>query len=174
MHGERIEFLSAVQLVSRDADALADFYRDVLGLPLVEERDDADGRHWACALGDLHFSIRSVEGFEGADPPIAPVEEPDGPSIVGTGAIRLAFAVFDIDAVCESLEAHGLDLLYSPKDLGWCKVTAIRDPDGNYVELTELGDDWFRHLEKRKVEGHDLLLRYKKLEAYDKSDLKKS
>lgn len=162
--------------MSRHADALADFYRDVLGLPLVEERDDGDARHWACALGDLHFSIRSAEEFDHAAPSAdathdgaAGADSSEG----GSGTIRLAFAVFDIDAVCASLEAHGLELLYSPKDLGWCKVTAIRDPDGNYVELTELGDDWFRHLEKRKVEGHDLLLRYKKLEAYDKSDLKK-
>lgn len=162
--GERIEFLSAVHLVSSDAETLAAFYRDVLGVPLVEQQD-GDVRHWECALGDLHFAVLSDAA--------ASLEGADAPSPRAGGAIRLGFAVFDIDAVCEKLEQHGLELLYSPKDLGWCKMTAIVDPDGNYVELTELGDDWFRHLEKRKVEGHDLLLRYKKLDALERSQLKK-
>src|SRR5262249_7658116 len=35
---ERIQFLSAVLLTSREAARLAEFYRDVLGLPLAEER----------------------------------------------------------------------------------------------------------------------------------------
>jgi predicted enzyme related to lactoylglutathione lyase len=148
----RIEFLSAVLLVSEQAPALVAFYRDVLGVPLEEEHGDGDKRHWACALGDLHFAIHSVEDFE------------DDPS-TGVGAVRLAFAVFDVDEVAAALERRGLELVYAPKDLGWCKMTAIRDPDGNYVELTELGDDWHRHLEKRKVQGFDLVQRRKKLEA---------
>lgn len=148
---ERIEFLSAVLVVSRDAERLATFYRDVLGVPLRVEQQENQPPHWACPLGDLHFTIYPTEGFT------------DDPS-TGVGAIRLAFAVLDIDEVAERLEARGVGLLYPPKDLGWCKMTAIRDPDGNYIELTELGDDWYRHLEKRKDEGNDLLTR-KKLEG---------
>jgi predicted enzyme related to lactoylglutathione lyase len=149
---EKIEFLSAVLLVSRDAARLASFYREVLGVPLVEEQHDDTLPHWGCTLGDLHFAIHPVEDY------------PEDPT-TGVGAIKLAFAVFDIDAAAAKLEERGVDLVYAPKDLGWCKMTAIRDPDGNYIELTELGDDWFRHLEKRKVAGHDLVLRKKKLEA---------
>jgi predicted enzyme related to lactoylglutathione lyase len=149
---ERIEFLSAVLLVSRHAPALASFYRDVLGVPLQEEHgEEGSKRYWACALGDLHFAVHPVEDFE------------DDPS-TGVGAVKLAFAVSDVDEVAAALEARGVDLLYPPKDLGWCKMTAVRDPDGNYIELTELGDDWFRHLEKRKVQGFDLVRR-RKLEA---------
>jgi predicted enzyme related to lactoylglutathione lyase len=145
---DKVEFLSAVLLVSNDAARLAAFYRDVLGVPLIEE-----GSYWGSTLGDLHFAIHSVEDFE------------DDPS-TGVGAIKLAFAVADIDAACTKLEQRGVELVYPPKDLNWCKMTAIRDPDGNYIELTELGADWFRHLEKRKLEGHELLLsRKKKLEA---------
>jgi catechol 2,3-dioxygenase-like lactoylglutathione lyase family enzyme len=152
----RIEFLSAVQLVSRDAERLVAFYRDVLGLPLAEqsalaeesalaeqsalpehrplaEQGEAEEPFWACTLGELHLSIRdAAEGDE-----------------LGVGAVKLAFAVIDVDDVVASLEERGVALLYAPRDLGWCKMTAIRDPDGNCIELTELGDDWYRHLEKR-------------------------
>jgi catechol 2,3-dioxygenase-like lactoylglutathione lyase family enzyme len=174
---ERIEFLSAVVLVSRAADRLAAFYRDVLGVPLEREQHDAAASgpsvkptgaasgpsvkptgpapHWGCTLGDLHFAIHPVEDF------------PEDPN-VGVGAVKLAFAVFDIDEVVQALEARGLELAYPPKDLGWCKMTAVRDPDGNYVELTELGADWYRHLEKRKDEGHDLVTRHKRLTSLKK------
>lgn len=149
---ERIEFLSAVHVVSRHAERLATFYRDVLGVPLSVEQHDEEPPHWGCTLGDMHFTIHPAADFS------------DDPA-TGVGAIKLAFAVFDIDEVAERLEERGVGLLYPPKDLGWCKMTAIRDPDGNYIELTELGDDWYRHLEKRKDEGHDLVLRHKKLEG---------
>jgi predicted enzyme related to lactoylglutathione lyase len=149
---ERIEFLSAVLVVSRDAPRLAAFYRDVLGVPLAEEQHGDTDLHWGCTLGDLHFAIHPVADF------------PEDPRD-GTGAVKLAFAVFDIDEVARRLEDRGVELVYPPKDLGWCKMTAVREPDGNYVELTELGDDWFRHLEKRKDEGYDLLQRHKRLIA---------
>ena len=54
---ERIQFLSAVLLTSRDAARLAEFYRDVLGLPLAEERHGNVPQHWGCELGDVHFAI---------------------------------------------------------------------------------------------------------------------
>jgi predicted enzyme related to lactoylglutathione lyase len=148
---ERVESLSAVLLVSRNAERLAAFYRDVLGVPLEVEQHDDNERHWGCTLGDLHFAIHPVEDFD---------EDPS----TGVGAIKLAFAVFDVDEVADRIEGNGVGLIYPPKDLGWCKMTAIRDPDGNYIELTELGDDWYRHLEKRKDEGRDLLGRRKKLD----------
>ena len=58
---ERIEFLSAVLLVSRDAGRLAAFYRDVLGVPLAEEQHNDNQLHWGCTLGDLHFEQLTEE-----------------------------------------------------------------------------------------------------------------
>jgi catechol 2,3-dioxygenase-like lactoylglutathione lyase family enzyme len=130
---QRVENVSTILLASRDAAGLAAFYRDMLGLPLQEEGEGAR-RRWGCALGDLHFSIHPLEDF--------------GEDEVGSGAVRLGFAVKDIDDMAAHLEGRGVELLFSPRDLGWGKTTAVRDPDGNTVELTELGDDWFRHLDK--------------------------
>jgi catechol 2,3-dioxygenase-like lactoylglutathione lyase family enzyme len=129
----RVENISTVLLVSKDAARLAVFYRDTLGLPLREDREGGRAR-WACALGELQISIHPQEDFD---------EEP-----IGSGAIRLGFAVKDIDEMVARLEERGVELLFSPRDLGWGKMTAVRDPDGNVIELTQLGDDWFRHLDK--------------------------
>jgi catechol 2,3-dioxygenase-like lactoylglutathione lyase family enzyme len=52
---ERIQFLSAVLITSRQADRLCEFYRDVLGLPLVEERHGNVPPHWGCELGGRAF-----------------------------------------------------------------------------------------------------------------------
>jgi len=36
----------------------------------------------------------------------------------------------------------------------------VRDPDGNLVELTQLGPDWLDHLKEHRAEGHDLISRW--------------
>ena len=153
---EKIEFLAAVRLVTRNPERLVAFYRDVLGLPLHEELQDGRPPFYACSLGDLHFSIHGQDELAEETP-------------AGVGAVRLAFAVFDVDEVAASLEEGGVELAYPPTDQGWCKVTAVRDPDGNYVELTELGDDWYRHLEKRPAQSPRRRRREKPLEAIDES-----
>jgi len=36
-------------------------------------------------------------------------------------------------------------------------ITAIRDPDGNLVELTQLGSGWLGHLKSHRADGGDLV-----------------
>ena len=36
----------------------------------------------------------------------------------------------------------------------------MRDPDGNLVELTQLGPGWLDHLKAHRAEGHDLVSRW--------------
>ncbi|MBI3072132.1 MAG: VOC family protein [Deltaproteobacteria bacterium] len=145
---ESIEFFSAVLIVSKDPARLAAFYRDTLGVPLKEEKHGDTAPHYGCELGDLHFAIHPRENFEDAG-------EPSG------GAVRLAFTVFDIESIATSLREKGVALLYPPRDVGFCKMTALRDPDGNTVELTELGNGWFNHLEDRRRRGLDVLARHR-------------
>lgn len=129
---KRVDFVQNLMLVSDDPERLVGFYRDVLGLPFVAVEDE--GVRWGCSLGGLELSIHAPADFD--DP------------AVGVGAVRFGFAVPDIDATVATLEELGIELSYPPRDLGWGKTTAVRDPDGNVIELTELGDDWYRHLEK--------------------------
>jgi len=147
MAGDAIEFFSAVLIVSKDPARLARFYRDVVGVPLEAEEHEGTRPHWGCTLGDLHFDIHPVEDF------------PDGRS--GVGAVKLAFTVFDIQAVARRLREKGVRLLYPPKDTGYFWTTAIEDPDGNFVEFTQLCDEWFETLEKRRAEGIDVLRRWR-------------
>lgn len=143
----KVEFLSAVILVSKNHDKLAQFYMNVVGIPLEDEQHGDTLKHYGCELGDLHFAIHPVENFQDAG--------------YGTGAVKLAFEVFDIDAHIKKLESHGIKTLYPPKKMGPMLITAIKDPDGNLIEFTQLGDGWYKHLEERRSQGHDIIKRWK-------------
>jgi hypothetical protein len=53
---------------------------------------------------------------------------------------------------------RGIPLCYPPADLGEeSQVTAVRDPDGNLEELTQLGPGWLGHLKAHRAAGNDLV-----------------
>jgi RimJ/RimL family protein N-acetyltransferase len=141
-----IEGFSGILLVSGNPQRLADFYRDVLGIPLEDEHHEGTRPHWGCTLGRSHFAIHPVEDF------------PDSAS--GVGAVKMAFTVFDVRAFAARLQEKGVALLYPPRDEGFFVGTALLDPDGNFVELTELCDAWFLGLSDRDGRGLDLLERW--------------
>ena len=145
---ERIEFLSAVLLVSPNPERLADFYRDVVGLPLEVERHGGSRPHWGCTLGEIHFAIHPIEAF------------PDRQG--GVGSVKLAFTVFDIRGLAKRLEESDVPLLDPPRDTGFFWSTAIRDPDGNFIEFTELCDEWFQGIEASRARGSDVLARWRR------------
>ncbi|MGZ3696281.1 MAG: VOC family protein [Bdellovibrionota bacterium] len=144
-----VEFVSAILLTSKNHEKLAAFYKDVVGIPLEDEEHGETLKHYGCELGDLHFAIHPVENFDDQSH--------------GVGSIKLAFEVFDMEAHVKKLEKHGVKLLYPPKKMGPMLITAIKDPDGNLIEFTQLGEGWYKHLEKRRAEGHDMVQRWKAL-----------
>jgi predicted enzyme related to lactoylglutathione lyase len=143
----KVEFLSAVLLVSKNHDRLAQFYKDVVGIPLEDEQHGDTLKHYGCELGDLHFAIHPVENFQDSNH--------------GIGSVKLAFEVFNMDAHLKKLKSHGIEPLYPPKKMGPMLITAIKDPDGNHIEFTQLGDGWYKHLEERRSQGHDIIKRWK-------------
>ena len=151
MEREPIQFLSAVLVVSANPGRLAAFYRDVIGIPLREEQHGGSRAHWGCNLGDIHFAIHPVETF------------PDRRS--GVGAVKLAFTVFDVQALARRLQESGVRLLYAPRDTGFFWSTAIGDPDGNLVEFTELRDEWFTDIDARRAAGDDVVARWRATRA---------
>lgn len=144
---EKIEFLSAILIVSKNADHLASFYRDVIGVPLETEDHGKLKRHYGCELGDLHFAIHPTENF--------PEQKCEA------GSINLAFTTFDINALVKRIEGAGYKMRYALKDTGFSMMTAINDPDGNYVEFTQLTDRWFQYLETRKKNGIDVVQKWR-------------
>jgi catechol 2,3-dioxygenase-like lactoylglutathione lyase family enzyme len=141
---EGLRFLSGIILVSAEPSRLVSFYRDVLGVPLVEEQHGDTDPHWACELGDVHFAIHSV-----ADDPGEPT---------GVGSVKIAFMVFELDRLVTWLAGNGVELCYPPVEFGAeSRITAVRDPDGHVVELTELGGGWLDHLKANRAGGGDLV-----------------
>jgi catechol 2,3-dioxygenase-like lactoylglutathione lyase family enzyme len=141
---EAIRFLSGIILVSRDPERLVAFYRDILGLPLTGEQHGDSAPHWACELGDVHFAIHPAGEYPGE--PVTP------------GAIKIAFMVFDLDALVTWLTGSGVELVYPPVEFGTeSRITAVRDPDGNLVELTQLGPVWLDHLRANRAAGGDIV-----------------
>ncbi|MGE4131047.1 MAG: VOC family protein [Bdellovibrionales bacterium] len=138
---EQVEFLSATLMVSDQAQELARFYRETIGLPLEDEQHGDTQAHYGCELGDLHFAIHPRANFPNQ----------------GEGKIKLAFAVKDMASFVKRLESKGVALAYPPKDLGFAKMTALTDPDGHYVEFTELSKRWLGHIRDRRQQGHDIL-----------------
>ncbi len=145
MPAEPIEFLSAVLIVSKDPARLANFYRNVVGIPLKDEVHGESAAHYGCTLGDIHFAIHPVDTF------------PDHSH--GVGAVKLALNVFDMNATIAHLKDNGVKLLYPPRDTGYFISTAINDPDGNFIEFTQMCDDWFKMLDARHKQGLDVVSR---------------
>jgi catechol 2,3-dioxygenase-like lactoylglutathione lyase family enzyme len=138
-------FISGVIVVSSQPWRLTVFYRDVLGLPLAEERHGEAQPHWGCELGDVHFAIHPAGDYP---------EDPAG----GPGPVKLAFMVFDLSRAVEWLDRCAIPLCYPPADFGEeSRITAVRDPDGNLVELTQLGPGWLDHLKAQRADGNDLV-----------------
>jgi catechol 2,3-dioxygenase-like lactoylglutathione lyase family enzyme len=122
-----VNFLSAVLIVSENAPKLAAWYREVLGLPLEDEQHEGGGGavHFGCNLRGLHFAIHPTANYAFA---------PE----TGRGAVRLAFNVGDIEAFAAGLDETDVDWVFKPVDLGWSTMLAVRDPDGNMVEVLQM------------------------------------
>ncbi|HEY0451023.1 VOC family protein [Actinophytocola sp.] len=141
---EDLRFLSGIILTSAEPRRLVDFYRDILGVPLVDEQHGDTEPHWACELGDVHFAIHPEADYPGEE--------------TAAGAVKIAFMVFDLGAFAAWLAERGVELCYEPRAFGaQSRITAVRDPDGNLVELTELGPVWLDHLRAHRARGGDLV-----------------
>jgi predicted enzyme related to lactoylglutathione lyase len=118
-----IDSVAAILLISPDARALADFYRNALDLPMEDEEHPGIPLHYGCAVGGVHLAIHSNNGFAGV-----PTRDAQSPVIVlGTS---------DLKAVAERLSANGVQTT-GPTDHGFGLIVSFRDPDGNLVEILE-------------------------------------
>lgn len=144
------EFFSAILIVSKNAPRLATFYRDVLGIPLEDEQHGDTELHYGCTIGDIHFAIHPFEDFEDQEPNV--------------GSIKLAFEVFDMDTFLMRMNKLGVQPLYPPKPLGPMGVmTAVKDPDGNLIEFTQLNEKWFGQIDAHRKKGNDMSTKWKML-----------
>jgi catechol 2,3-dioxygenase-like lactoylglutathione lyase family enzyme len=120
-----LERLDHVALTVTDVDSSIEWYRDVLGLELVHEKEW--GRNPAfLTAGSTGLALFPAQG---SDPP--PKGHPDGLAMwhVAFGADRGNF-----DSARQELESR--DIRYSFSDHGIAHSIYLHDPDGHLVEIT--------------------------------------
>jgi predicted enzyme related to lactoylglutathione lyase len=94
------------------------FYRDALGLSTTDFVTD-----WWVEF-DIDGATFGIGNFEQVGTP--------------GSAQSLALEISDLDAFRASLAAHGVEAS-TPHDLKNCRISVVRDPDGNQIWLHELG-----------------------------------
>jgi glyoxylase I family protein len=129
----RITGLHHVTALTRDLEAIASFYRDVLGLALVHEEanpDDPQARHFW--FGDAEGAAGTLVSF---------LEYPElEPGTAGAGGLHhFALAVGSIDelqAWVEYLRARNVEVT-DVLERGRFRSIYLRDPDGRIVEIAQ-------------------------------------
>ena len=117
-----------VALTVDDYERTLWFYRDVLGLPLVETWEDADGSGAALDVGRATLEVLSTSHADMVDR--IEVGEP-----IGT-RVRLALEVDDAAEIAEKLVAAGAELVGGPVVTPWAhRNVRLRDPDGMQLTL---------------------------------------
>jgi catechol 2,3-dioxygenase-like lactoylglutathione lyase family enzyme len=118
--------LAVVSLWAEDVATAAHFYRDVIGLKLIDHHGDRP--HFD--LGGIYLVILKGRPL----PPINPI--PDRFPIV-------ALAVDDLDAAIDGLRAHHVDLPWGLEEDASSRWVMFHDPAGNLIELAH-----FKHAEE--------------------------
>ena len=111
-----------------DIDASLRFYCDALGLEVIRRSDYPHGRYTLVFLAAPGDHDAQVELTHNWDP-----EAYTG----GRNFGHLAYAVDDIYAACERLQAHGVTILRPPRD---GRMAFVRSPDQISVELLQRGE----------------------------------
>lgn len=122
-----IRKIVATELIVRDLAACMAFYRDTLGLPVMESEPD----HVMFKVGDLYFFLQEASGAARMMS-----EEPLDLQTGGGSHVLLAASVDDVDAMYADLKAKGVHVLRPPTDQAWGLRTAyFTDPEGNFWEI---------------------------------------
>src|SRR5438034_11412903 len=117
----------AVVLIVHDFDASLEFYRDTLGLKVINlERKNAQ-----FAMEGTHFILTEITdgeelvGYEMSEPPLR-----------GVNPALMCVRVADVDAAFEALSAKGVEFTREPVNLPWgIRAAYFKDPEGNIWEI---------------------------------------
>lgn len=99
-------------------ERLRDFYA-CLGIPFVAERHGDGPLHYAGDLGGAILELYPLGGDPASRDTLT----------------RIGFAVCDLHATLEALEAAGGTVPSGPRETAWGLRAVARDPDGRAVEL---------------------------------------
>jgi lactoylglutathione lyase len=110
-----------------DLEASLRFYRDALGLTVLQQKDYPQGRYtlvFLAAPGDEQAQIELTHNWD--------------PEVYGGGRNfgHIAYAVDDIYATCRRLQEHGVLINRPPRD---GHMAFVRSPDNISIELLQAG-----------------------------------
>jgi catechol 2,3-dioxygenase-like lactoylglutathione lyase family enzyme len=140
-----------VGLTVADADRSIAFYRDNFGFELLTER--VAERGWVeAAVGVENLTLRIVHLHgHGYNLELLEYQRPRGAQRArgfnDAGSAHLCFVTDDIDADVARLLANGAERINAPQTVvggpnDGGRMTYVKDPDGNGVELHQLARPW--------------------------------
>lgn len=117
-------------IITRDAEPMVKFYRDILGF-------DDEGTMEVPNIGTMHrlrcgtSLIKVTEASPRAD------AAPGG--LMGSTGIRYwTISVADVDAAAQRCQDAGVEPIVAPTDIrAGVRIAMFADPDGNWVELLQ-------------------------------------
>ncbi|MFN7975305.1 MAG: VOC family protein [Acidobacteriota bacterium] len=120
-----IEGIADVYYSVADMDRAVKFYRDVLGLSLIDSNE-----YWSSlSCGGVRIGLHWTEG--GAVPQV-----PRDAHGAHAGA-TITFRVTDIEAEVTRLKRHDVRFLGAISRNPWGSLAAFEDPDGNVLKLMQ-------------------------------------
>jgi predicted enzyme related to lactoylglutathione lyase len=108
-----IEGIASIWLPVTDMDAEVAFYRDKLGLEVVEH----DGDWTEVTAGDQRIGLNAEE------------------SPAGDGGAVIAFRVDEMEGTVEQLKGSGVEFSGEVSEHPWGRIAPFKDPDGNDLQL---------------------------------------
>ena len=122
-----------------DQDRAVTFYRDVLGLDVLNDVSMAD---WGMPWRWITLGVPGQPGMEiGLDPLASksPADQPALRDLMTKGALSsLIFDTDDCDATFEKVRASGAEVMQEPIDQPYgVRDCAFRDPAGNMVRFSQ-------------------------------------
>jgi len=120
--------IAAITLFHEDLGTAKRFYEQVFRLPVFFEDENSAVFKFGDTLVNL---LEASEAPELVEPVKVAAEE---------AGVRFVFtvAVDDVDAMCEELEGHGVEILNGPIDRPWgIRTASFRDPGGHIWEIAK-------------------------------------
>jgi predicted enzyme related to lactoylglutathione lyase len=108
-----IKGIATTWLPVTDMGRAVSFYRDSLGLDVVEH----DGDWSEITAGDQRIGLN------------------EGESPAGDGGAVIAFGVDDIDSTVDELKGRGVEFADQVSEYPWGKIAPFKDADGNDLQL---------------------------------------
>jgi catechol 2,3-dioxygenase-like lactoylglutathione lyase family enzyme len=118
--------ISAMTLVVGDLERSKTFYREVFGLPPLDEEEELA----VFGFKNMYVALRKD-----------PAHQPPGREVLALaqkGVGQFSIWVEDVDAVRAELDEHGVTLISGPADRDWgMRTITFADPDGYIWQIAQ-------------------------------------